>query len=53
MIARLLSQYWVSVAVGAGTGLTVFVLSGTVFFWVLYLLLVYVWPPSAGPGCPE
>ena len=53
MIPRLLSKYWVSVSVGAGTGLIVFVLSGTAFFWVMYLLLVYVWPSTVGPGCNE
>ena len=42
-----------SVIIGTGVGLMVAVLSGVVFFWVMYFLLVYVWPMTISVGCVD
>ena len=36
-----------------GLGLVVAVLSSFTFYWVMYFLLVYVWPLRVLPGCDE
>lgn len=40
-----------SVLIGTGACLVMAVLSGTVFYWVLYFVLVYVWPKTSFFGC--
>ena len=42
-----------SVLIGAGACFVMAVLSGTVFFWVLYFVLVYVWPMTNLAGCVD
>ena len=42
-----------SVLIGTGVCLVMAVLSGTVFYWVLYFALVYVWPITNSVGCAD
>ena len=36
-----------------GLGLVVALLSSFAFYWVMYALLVYVWPLKVLPGCDD
>lgn len=43
----------ISVFIGVGVGLAVGVLSTILCYGVTYFVLVYVWPLTVLPGCPD
>ncbi len=46
-------KHKMSLAIGAGVGLAVSVLSSVVFFGVTFFVLLYFSPLTNLPGCPD